>query len=325
MEKIILKELVYGNPDALPEFTTHKNIVYCCENIKNGKKYIGETKRELRERWIEHKNVSEGIVNRNINMAICNAIKKYGLDNFYVYILEEGLDDDEKRKEREKYWIAKYNSFVDNPNSSGYNMTIGGYRDTKICNETARKRNETCIKKYGELPILTKESRKKALETNRENHGGILVFQADKYRKKARETQIKKYGMLAMHLPENKEKAKKAQEKTKEENGGVLPFNTKEAIEKAQKSAPLYRMIGCINRHIDILKNKGIEVNAKNYVLETNDQKHMWQQHIPHVLNKINELRKIPKWTTEMEDIFSNIDYDETKKGLTKIVFKDEN
>jgi hypothetical protein len=28
--------------------------------------------------------------------------------------------------EREKYWIAKYNTYVNAPNSNGYNMTRGG-------------------------------------------------------------------------------------------------------------------------------------------------------------------------------------------------------
>ena len=56
-----------------------------------------------------------------------------------------------------------------------------------------------------------------------------MAFQAEKYREKGRKTQIEKYGMLAVHLPENKEKAKRAM---REKYGDVLPYNTKEAIEK---------------------------------------------------------------------------------------------
>lgn len=324
-ESINLSVLINGDSETLPEFTKHKNLVYCCENLVNGKVYVGETKRTLRERWLEHTYVAEERGSRDIKMAICNAIKKYGAENFSVYILEENLQDDDTRKEREKYWIEKLNSFVDVSGSCGYNMTTGGRKDSKIANEKGKRSVKTCIEKYGYLPILTKESRRKARETNRKRHGGILAFQAEKYREKGRETQIRKYGMLAMHLPENKEKAKKAQEKLKKQNGGVLPYNTKEAIEKAQKGSPLHRMIGCINRHIDILKKKGLEINAKNYVFETDDQKHMWQQHIPHVLRRIDELREIYKWNNDMDKIFSNIIYDETEKGIKKIKFKDEN
>ena len=318
MEKIILEELLNGIPVTLPEFTNHKNIVYCCENCLNGKVYIGETKRSLRERWIDHKKCMSKTCKRNIKAAIYDAIRKYGTTNFYVYILEENLENNNKRKEREKYWISKFNAFIDAENSNGYNMTTGGYCESKISKQKAKRSVKTSIEKYGVLPINTKESRKKALETNRKNHNGILAFQ-----KKRKKTQIEKYGMLAVHLPENKEKAKKAMKKYKEKYG-VLPFNTKEAIAKAQKYAPLYRMIGCINRHLKILKEEKLEINAINYVLKTNDVKHMWQQHIPHVLNKIDELRKIDKWTTDMEKIFSNIVYDKTKKGIKKIIFKND-
>lgn len=321
-ECINLNILINETPNTLPDFTKHKGIVYCCENLVNGKVYVGETKRTLRERWLEHIYVAEEKTSRDINMAICNAIKKYGPENFSVYILEEGLDDDNKRKDREKFWIDHLNSFVDASGACGYNMTTGGRKDSKVTHQKGKKSVETCIEKYGYLPILTEESRKKARETNRKRHGGILAFQADKYRKKGRETQYEKYGMLAMHLPENKEKAKKAQEKLKEQNGGVLPYNTKEAIEKAQKAAPLHRMIGCIVRHINILKEKKLEVNAKNYVLETGDQKHMWQQHVPNVLKKLDDLRQIYKWTDEMELIFSNIEYDDLEHGIKKIKFK---
>lgn len=306
MEKINVKKLFsIDKEDAIKdEFLSKKNIVYICKNLINGKVYIGETKDSLYNRWVgnnklSHKGVYE--YNKESNRILYRALRKYGLENFEVSVLEENFKTEEERKNSETKWIEKFNSFVGYDKCNGYNMNTGG----NSCEH-----------------ILTKETRKKALENNRKNHNGKLGFQTDEARKKARQTQFKKYGMLAMHLPENKEKAKKAQDIIREKNGGVLPFNTKEAIEKAQKSAPLHRMIGCINRHIEILKNKNLEINVQNYVLETDDQKHMWQQHIPHVLNRINELRQISKWNNDMENIFSNLIYDDTKKGLNKIIFK---
>lgn len=320
-EKINLNKLVNETIYDLPEFVNHKNIVYCCENLINGKLYVGETKRTLRERWMDHKYGIQQRQNKTINMAIYDAILKYGMINFSVYILEEGFESNICRQEREKYWIEKLNTFIDSNNSNGYNMTTGGKSYTKNSKIKNKRVKDTCIKKYGCLPIQKEESRKKALETNRKNHNGILAFQDEKYRKKGQESQIKKYGMLAIHLPESKRKAIESIKKYKEEHG-VLAFNTKEAIEKAQKSAPLYRMIGCINRHLKILEEKNIEVNSRNYVFETNDVKHMWQQHIPHVLNRIEELKKLDKWTPVIDNIFSNIEYDKEKKGINKIIFK---
>ncbi len=319
---INLSDLINLPTNELPDFVNKSGIIYCCKNNINGKVYIGETKRTLRERWIEHKYIFENKGRKNITMTIYDAIRKYGENNFYVSILEENLSDDAKRKAQEKYWISKYNSFIDAKDSNGYNMTIGGDAETAFAASKGKKYIETCLKKYGSIPFLSDESRKKANETNRKNHGGILAFQSKESRKKSIETQMRKYGMIAVHLPENKEKAILAMRK---KYGDVLPFNTKEAIEKAQKAAPLHRMIGCIKRHIEKLINKGLEINAKNYVLETDDIKHMWQQHIPNVLRKIEDLRKLEKWDENMEKIFSNILYDENERGIKKIKFNDEN
>lgn len=318
--KIILSDLVYGCYENLPEFVNCCNIVYCCKNKINGKLYIGETKLSLKDRWLMHK--SQILNKKDITMAIYNAIRKYGMENFEISILENGFKNDDERKEKEKYWISELNTFIDAENSNGYNMTIGGRCESKYSNSTVKKRNKTCIEKYGQLPINTKESRKKALETNRKNHGGKLAFQSEDSRKKARKTQSKKYGMLAMHLPENKEKAKIAMRK---KYGKTLPFNTKESIEKAQKVAPLYRIIGNINRHILILTNKNLEINSKNYIFNTDDKKRMWQQHVPNVLKNLDELRKLDKWTKEMENIFSNIEYNNNEKGINKIFLKNGN
>ena len=48
----------------------------------------------------------------------------YGFDNFIITQLEEC--DNNILNEREKYWIAYYNTYIGNNNSWGYNMTPGG-------------------------------------------------------------------------------------------------------------------------------------------------------------------------------------------------------
>ena len=68
-----------------------------------------------------------------------------------------------------------------------------------------------------------------------------------------------------------------------------------------------------------------MKINSKNYIFNTDDKKRMWQQHIPNVLKNIDKLRKLDKWTIEMENIFSNIEYDGNKSGINKILFKNEN
>ena len=50
-------------------------------------------------------------------------MKKYGKDNFVFEIIEGPIKN---YNEREIFWIAKYNTFVNNENSWGYNLTSGG-------------------------------------------------------------------------------------------------------------------------------------------------------------------------------------------------------
>lgn len=90
----------------------HFMIIYKIENKINGKIYIGQTKRTLKERISEH-----------IRKKTCvgNAIIKYGIENFAIDVLEERKTLDEIN-EREMFWIAYYHCKVPN----GYNMTDGG-------------------------------------------------------------------------------------------------------------------------------------------------------------------------------------------------------
>jgi len=94
-----------------------KVIIYCAHCICTGKKYIGQTRRELKERIRQHKN--SFFRNKYKNVKFYNAIKKYGWDNFIWGIIEEG--DINIWNIREIYWIEVYNTYKD-----GYNLTEGG-------------------------------------------------------------------------------------------------------------------------------------------------------------------------------------------------------
>jgi group I intron endonuclease len=85
-----------------------KSFIYCIERIKTGKKYIGQ---------------HIGYINDNYwgsGVAITQALKKYGKDEFKKYILEYCSIED--LNEREIYWIKFYNTFL----GEGYNRDNGG-------------------------------------------------------------------------------------------------------------------------------------------------------------------------------------------------------
>lgn len=97
--------------------------IYMITNIKNGKKYIGQSKR-LMERWGEHlrsaqpeKYSSKG--ERDNKTSIHLAMQKYGAFNFTFQVLEFCSED--QLDERERYWTRCYDSY-----NNGYNETEGG-------------------------------------------------------------------------------------------------------------------------------------------------------------------------------------------------------
>lgn len=91
--------------------------IYIIKNTINDKVYIGQTHVSVKLRFQNHLSAAR----RGLDYVIGKAIRKYGEDNFYVETLEECTI--EELNEREKYWIAFYNS---TDNRFGYNMSIGG-------------------------------------------------------------------------------------------------------------------------------------------------------------------------------------------------------
>lgn len=91
--------------------------IYKITNVVNNKVYIGQTSKDVSQRFDQHK--KDYLRPYRSHLLIYKAMNKYGLDNFRFETIEEiencFLD------EREKYWIKYYNSF-----KNGYNSTLGG-------------------------------------------------------------------------------------------------------------------------------------------------------------------------------------------------------
>ena len=118
--------------------------IYLHENLFNHKKYIGQTCRSVCERFGCN---GSHYIN---SPKFYNAIQKYGWENFSHKVLEENLTLEEAN-EREKYYIALYNTVED-----GYNIYDGGL-NTNTWEETRAK---------------ISKSQKIRLSKNRELYGG---------------------------------------------------------------------------------------------------------------------------------------------------------
>ena len=113
--------------------------IYKIENLINGKVYIGQST-DIKSRWESHKRV---IFENNKRSEIKKryplylAFEKYGIENFSFEILEECSLEELDTKEQ--FYIKKYNSYIDFPNSNGYNLTIGGKGNQKTTEEQIKQ------------------------------------------------------------------------------------------------------------------------------------------------------------------------------------------
>lgn len=95
-------------------------IIYML-TFPNGKKYIGQTKRTLKQRISAHKSVARApCVKRRACPALVNAINCYGEDSFTAEVLIECKEDELDAFEAKM--IQEHNTLAPN----GYNLMTGG-------------------------------------------------------------------------------------------------------------------------------------------------------------------------------------------------------
>lgn len=116
--------------------------IYKITNQINGKVYIGQTKRPIKQRWWEHKNAAKNKNNSGYNYPLYRAFRKYGIHNFKIEEIEKCTYD--KLDEREIYWIKYFNSF-----HNGYNLTLGGEGG-----KTLELNEQDVVAKYNELKVI---------------------------------------------------------------------------------------------------------------------------------------------------------------------------
>ena len=118
--------------------------IYKITNQINQKIYIGKTEFSIEKRFKEH--CQDAFRDRNEKRPLYAAMRKYGIENFCIELIEET----EYPEQREIYWIEYYRSF-----KNGYNATLGGdgrkyidydlviatYNEIGIIKETAKKLN----------------------------------------------------------------------------------------------------------------------------------------------------------------------------------------
>lgn len=117
-------------------------MIYKIINTINGDFYIGKTSKTIEQRWKAHcYNAKKGVVT-----YLYNAIRKYGVENFQVEFLSEGLDKEEI------FFISSL--------QPKYNMTRGGdggdtsssprYKENRLQRRSYKGENNPNYGKLGE-------------------------------------------------------------------------------------------------------------------------------------------------------------------------------
>ena len=163
-------------------------LIYKATSATTGKVYIGQTTQTLQERINQHNSHAYG---HQYNYHFHNAIRKYGAEDFNYEIIEDNITSSDILNEREKYWIAYYDSYY-----NGYNSTMGGdgsvrrddeliaklFRDghttQEICKITGHHRG-TIYKSYRAMALTEENNRRKAEKTRQRCSRAVEQYTID--------------------------------------------------------------------------------------------------------------------------------------------------
>lgn len=151
---------------------SEKGYIYKIINQINKKEYVGCTITTLKKRFEEH---AWRCVKTDSNTKFCNSIRKYGVENFGIELIEEC--DVDVIYDRERYYINLFETY-----DTGLNSTIGGegclgYKHSKeikekisqILKDGRSHKGKTYEEIYGDRVNEEKEIRRRSVKKNWDN------------------------------------------------------------------------------------------------------------------------------------------------------------
>lgn len=140
-------------------------IIYKIVNKVNGKIYIGQTKRQLKDRFNNH-----CFDSKKSNSPLYQAFRKYGINNFDIFEIEKC--DNDLLNVKEEFYINEYNSLT----PSGYNILKGsisqGLSQDWLNSETFKKGRKRQADKLRGIPLA--EEHKKNISLSRINNPKVI-------------------------------------------------------------------------------------------------------------------------------------------------------
>ena len=138
-------------------------IIYRITNTLNSKIYVGQTVHGLLYRWGQHK---RNALNYNIGYPLYRAIRKYGIENFTVELIDLA-DSVEESNAKEIFWIENLNCYIED--KMGYNLTRGGHNRDNLAGKSWGKHTEEHKNKMSAMFRGVKPSESSIAGSKREN------------------------------------------------------------------------------------------------------------------------------------------------------------
>lgn len=131
-------------------------VVYKITNTINGKMYVGQTRKNVEDRFRQH--INDAIAGRGHYLH--RAIRKYGIDNFTIEVLAE-TDDENELNRLEEYYIRSLRTV-----ECGYNLSYGGDSNTMDCPK-ARSRHDAVMRSEEVRAKISASIKKQIYESGR--------------------------------------------------------------------------------------------------------------------------------------------------------------
>lgn len=184
--------------------------LYCIENKITGQKYIGITSLNPEERWKKHQYAYKTEKKKNDCPKFYNSIRKYGVENFKLSILEQS-EDASYIENLEIRYISE-NSNLLNVSSGGGGMTINsGWKHSPETIKKLKEKTPPMLGKKHSQETINKMKDDPRRKNFGEKNGMYGKKHSDEYKENMRMRMSKNNPMKGKtHSPEAKEKMRQS-------------------------------------------------------------------------------------------------------------------
>ena len=184
--------------------------LYCIENKITGQKYIGITSLKPEERWKKHQYAYKTEKKKNDCPKFYNSIRKYGIENFELSVLEQSEDASYIESLEVKYIAENKNLLNVSPGGGG--MTINsGWKHSPETIEKLKEKTPPMLGRKHSPETIEKMKGDPRRKNSGEKNGMYGKTQSQEFKKTMSLKMSENNPMMGKtHSPETREKIRQA-------------------------------------------------------------------------------------------------------------------